>query len=354
MALKYLTGSVIGNRADNTKWIDVAVVQLAAFPADSSEIKVQRMLENVPQNFKLLLDGAWLSILKRDDEDMETIRELLRALVLTYEDPRGQELLVLAGLPVHSEECNAELQKLVSKCQPLVTTRTVGVDTFIGFVNADVKKHLLDHSRVLLDIGDEWTKWQHGKMSLRCFSHIMYTLGEGVQKLRSETLEADAKSEPEQGSNLIDPPRLPEIHLDEDLPSGGSKTLQEEEEGITAQPVTPSDAKPVGPRLALDYATRYWLRHASEATLDVSKIISREKLFWGPGSAQRQRWLEEYQDLTNLLTGFEFETWKALHVAASVGFPHLMTALLNEGYREEVHEDDTLFNKPVSLPFRVV
>lgn len=346
MAMKYLTGSVIGNRADNTKWIDVAVVQLAA--AESSEIKVQRMLEKVPRDFKSLLNGAWLSILKRDDEDMETIQELLRALVLTYEDPREQELLVLAGLSTHDKHDNAEVKKLVSKCQPLVITRTVSGDTFIGFVNVDVKKHLLDHSMYLLDIGDEWTKWQHGKMSLRCFSHIVDTLREGTQKMGSETPEADTKAAEEQSNNITEPRRRSEIQLDEDGPSGDARALEAEGGG---PPVTPSDTKGIGPRLALDYATRYWLRHASEATLDVAEIISREKLFWEPGSAQRQRWLEEYHALTNSLLEFEFRSWKALHVAASVGFPHLVTALINEGHSEEVNEYDSLYNKPVSLPF---
>lgn len=91
--------------------------------------------------------------------------------------------------------------------------------------------------------------------------------------------------------------------------------------------------------------------HTCEAALDVAEIVSREKLFWGPGSTQRQRWLEEYHGLTNSLTGFEFKNWKALHVAASVGFLHLVTALLNEGHREEAHEYNSLHSKSVSLLF---
>ncbi|KAF3764164.1 hypothetical protein M406DRAFT_277649, partial [Cryphonectria parasitica EP155] len=309
MAMTYLTGSVIGNRADHTKWIDVAVVQLAALPAESSEIKVQRILEHVPQNFESLLDDAWFSILKRDDEDMENIRELLRALVLTYEDPRENELLVLAGLSIHDEECKADLQKLINKCQPLVTTRVSGDDTFIGFVNVDVKKHLLEHSRQLLDIGDEWIKWQHGKMSLRCFSHIMDAIGKNEFKTIQD---ADA-------------------------------TLEGDESAA------PADVKECGPHIALDYATRYWLHHASDASLDIAEIISRNKLFWAAESAVRLRWIQEYEDLTKSLSSFDFSTWKALHVAAAIGFPHLVTALLKEGYEKGVHEYDSLFNKPLHL-----
>lgn len=325
MAMTYLTGSVIGKRADNTKWIDVAIVQLAAFPADSSEIKVQRMLERVPQNLKELLDAAWLSILTRNDEDMEVIRELLRALVLTYEDPRDEELLVLAGLSRHSDKGSAdEIQKLVSRCQPLIRSRTSGEDVFIEFVNSDVKKHLLDHSNELLDIGVEWRKWQHGKMSLRCFSHIMEALGKGIQELKIQASETDKEKEKEQE----------EEHTD------GAVTESQQPSEATAPTETP--------RYGLDYATRYWMRHASDATLDVAEIISREILFWKPDSELRKLWLQEYEALTGLLRGFGFVTWKALHVAASVGFLHLVSALLREGYKEEIHEYDSLKNRPVS------
>ncbi|KAK4199784.1 hypothetical protein QBC40DRAFT_254670 [Triangularia verruculosa] len=70
-AIAYFAGSVINNRAESTKWIDVAVVQLAALPAQSNDIK----------------------ILSTNEEGLDTIKELLRALVLTHEDPTENELL---------------------------------------------------------------------------------------------------------------------------------------------------------------------------------------------------------------------------------------------------------------------
>lgn len=344
--MTYLTGSVIGNRADNTKWIDVAVVQLAAFPIESSEFKAQRMLETLPQDFKSLLDAAWLSILKRDDEDMETIRELLRALVLTYEDPRTEELLVLAGLSMHSKECNAELQKLINKCQPLVITRSTGGDVRIGFVNADVKKHLLKHSKELLNIGDEWTKWQHGKMSLRCFAHIMDAFPPDIECMKTQDPEASRRNEEDQSEDKI--PERSGLVPAQDGSSDESK-MSEEEDDAGDESAAPTATKVPEFRLALDYATRYWLRHAGDATVDVAEIISRERLFWAPDSAQRQVWIKEYQDLTNALAGFgKFTMWTALHVSASLGFPRLVTALLKEGYQEEIHEYDSFRNTPVS------
>jgi hypothetical protein len=61
-AITYFAGSVIGNRAEDTKWIDVAVVRLAGLPPGSNDVLIRRMLERVPQDFRALLDEAWASV----------------------------------------------------------------------------------------------------------------------------------------------------------------------------------------------------------------------------------------------------------------------------------------------------
>lgn len=61
-AIAYFASSVIGTRADSTKWIDAAIVQLAALPAKANDIRVRKMLEGVPQDFATLLDRAWKSV----------------------------------------------------------------------------------------------------------------------------------------------------------------------------------------------------------------------------------------------------------------------------------------------------
>lgn len=58
-AISYYAGSVLGNQAESTKWIDVTIVQLAALPDNANHIRVRKLLERVPQNFATLLHQAW-------------------------------------------------------------------------------------------------------------------------------------------------------------------------------------------------------------------------------------------------------------------------------------------------------
>lgn len=327
MALKYLASSVIAKRADSTKWIDAAVIQLAALPDASSETSVQGLLERIPQDFQELLDLAWLSLLDSIDEDIEIIKELLRTLVLTFQDPGEDELFLLSGLSIHDESCRESLQKFLKRCQPLVQTHTLQDGaTVVGFVNADVKKHLRDNSHKLLKIplgdSDHWTKWQHGKMSLRCFEHILST---------SEIIPEDPK---ETTTGEVE-----EGHIKETADHPGSPA--ESEISVISEP--DQIKSPV-----LDYAVRYWLRHASLATPDITKIISQHHKFWDPESGARMRWMKHYADLTTTLKGFKLDSWKALHVVASIGFSGLVVALLEEEqHRGEVHQYDNLENTPV-------
>lgn len=363
MATAYLAGSVIGNRAGNTKWIDAAIAQLAILPAHSSEMRVQRVLERAPESLETLLNEAWLSILKPDNKDTDIIRELLRALVLTYEDPREDELLVLSGLS-GSSECQTHLQVLVNECKPLIITRSLGPDTIIGFVNADVKKHLLSHSQQLLNIGDDWIKWQHGKSALNCFSHIIDALKAVPTETNPTTPEKQdvqdkdtAETHSPTSGIEIDSP-ISEVDLV--ISSGGQETVAAgTEAGLENDNVDASDDESSGPLVssnqskrplvALPYATRYWMKHASDAPLDIAQVISQDGEFWKPKSMIRLQWLLEYEDLTKSLDGFnpEFENWTALHVAASIGFTQLVEALL-EKYKEEIHQHDKLDNTPVS------
>lgn len=298
-----------------------------ALPDASSETRVQGLLERIPQDFQELLELAWLSLLNSIDEDNEIIKELLSTLVLTFEDPGEDELFLLSGLSIHDESCRESLQNFLKRCQPLVQTHTLqNGATVVGFVNADIKRHLRDHSHKLLKIplgdDDHWTKWQHGKMSLRCFEHILSTL--------------------------------------ENIPEGPKETTTGEvEEGHSKEtanhPSAPAESEPsamIEPDQikipVLDYAVRYWLRHASLATPDIAKIISQHHKFWDPESGARALWMKHYADLTRTLTGFKPDSWKALHVVASIGFRGLVVALLEEEqHRGEVHEYDSLENTPV-------
>lgn len=168
-ALAYFASSLIGKRAQNTQWIDITCIQLQELPQAESDLNVRRVLEKMPQDLTTLLNNAWIQIFKANEADVEKIKEMLRALVLTYEDPTEAELAVLAGFSSNDEE-KAELRRFVEKCKPLLVMRRT--NNTISFMNVVVKTHLLENANQLLGMSDEEKKWQHGVLALRSFSHV--------------------------------------------------------------------------------------------------------------------------------------------------------------------------------------
>ena len=381
-AISYFTSSVIGNLAESTKWIDVAIVQLAALPAKSSDARVRKMLEKVPQDFSKLLDKAWTAVLGQAGEDIDTIKELLRALVLTYQDPTESELLVLAGLPSDDPGAREQLRKMIETCKPLLTqTRTQGgSETEISFVNADVKKHLHAHAEVLLDLSEDEMELQHGILALRCFSHVMERVTDFLHNLPEVPADGKEQVQLPQPELVPAPPSVAgtqavpghaadnftvgnrsEYNADSDQESDWSDDTEFVEQpsahpnpgqdGTVAPDTSGGNQQqqpPPIPNVILPYATKNWLRHASEGPPDIAERLSQERAFWEPESKIRLQWLVEYDKLTGAFNDFLVDTsLKALHIAASVGFPHLVESLMEAGYKGEVNEYDSLFNTPV-------
>lgn len=172
-ALAYFASSLIGRRAQNTQWIDITCVQLQELPPTQSDLPVRLALETMPQDLKSLLNKSWLKIFRSNESDAEKIKEMLRALVLTYEEPTTTELSVLAGL-CSTEEEKTELQGLIEKCKPLLFMK--GGDK-VSFMNSVVKDHLLDNAKDLLGLSKEEIKWQHGILTHRAFSHLKECYG---------------------------------------------------------------------------------------------------------------------------------------------------------------------------------
>jgi hypothetical protein len=52
---------------------------------------VRRALAQAPQNLTTLLDRTWTDVLDEKNEDVEWTKELLRALMLAFEDPGGTQ-----------------------------------------------------------------------------------------------------------------------------------------------------------------------------------------------------------------------------------------------------------------------
>lgn len=346
-ALAYFVSSLIGKRAQNTQWIEISCVQLYELGPTESDVKVRRVLETMPQDLRALLNNAWRQVFLGCGDESDKIKEMLRALVLTYDDPTEQELGVLAGL-CSSEEEREELHHLIEMCKPLIFT---GHDGTVSFMNVVVKSHLLENAKDLLGMSTEEIKWQHGVLALRCFDHVNEAFD----------VEIDFETVPEQEGGDADGKNGSE-HDDGEESENESEDAGDDDEGSDdGTEETDSDCsseEEFDPEvdkvrdLAMPYTVKHWLRHASKATYDIAEDLSVEADFWSPESRIRRRWLIEYHRLTNSLEN-EFNTsdvknWTALHIVSAVGFQDLVAALIRNGHEGEISQTDGLENTPVS------
>jgi hypothetical protein len=360
-AAAYFTSSLIGRRAQNTQWIDIACIHLKEIPKNENELTIRHILENMPQDLASLLDSAWLQIFNSNIPDVKRIHEMLRALVLTFEDPTEPELGVLTGLYSKEEGKKdgekkdgerSKLRQLVERCKPLLAAERTGgnrTEVKICFMNKVVKSHLLANAEKLLGLSEEATAWQHGVLSLRSFSHVM--------ELLNYPEPAEGK-EDEEEDNVDDPSE----HSSEALGEDGAKDYSDvnmeditrddshwgsysDNEKMDAEPEKVKDT-------ALAYTVKHWLHHASKATVEIAEDLSLEKEFWEPKSLIRRRWLIEYARLNPSTFGeIDFDRdQSALHVAASVGFSQLVVDLIKHGHQDELRLRDKNDDTPVCDP----
>ncbi|KAJ6263870.1 Ankyrin-1 [Drechslerella dactyloides] len=367
-ALTYFAGSLIGKRAQNTQWIDITIIQLAELPTDARDLKVRSLLERIPQDLRALLDRAWLSVLDPKDEKVEEIKEMLRTLIITYEEPTENDLAVLTGLSSEPEQ-RAHLCSLVEKCRPLLTFRKSGKGSDrIAFMNSIVKSHLLEHAERLLGLSVEEIRWQHGILALRSFTYLVgyFNEHEPPETGNTEQQQTTAAAAPVTSENdgiatdfgMADQNPEAENTNAEEQPEafvGGMEELQfdysDEEESeydddvdYVTEHIDQTSLDEVS-----NYAVKHWLHHASKATADIAETLSQEEEFWKRDSIVRPRWLKVYEDLTNAFDGVEIKGLTGLHVASSVGFAQLVTALMKNGYAAERDVKDTLENTPLHL-----
>ncbi|RVD90439.1 uncharacterized protein DFL_001404 [Arthrobotrys flagrans] len=376
-ALAYFAGSLIGKRAQNTQWIDITIIQLAELPTDAKDLKVRSLLERIPQDLRSLLDRAWLSVLDPKDDMLEEIKEMLRTLIITYEEPTEDDLAILTGLS-HDAESRAHLCSLVEKCRPLLTFRKPS--NRISFMNSVVKVHLLENAEKLLGLTAEEIRWQHGIVALRSFSHITQYYAElGPEDCGTDDLTEEGQTSDPNPVASSDVPVATEVQEDGTLQQA-ENILPSTEQPITgpqgniepAQPAEESEveyeyyddeisdseeetdhmeehAEDTGAPTVSNYAIKHWLHHASKATTDIAENLSQEEDFWKEESAIRKKWLVAYNTLTSAYDGVTLEGLTGLHVAASIGFSQLVTALIKNGHEEAIGIRDKFFNTPLHL-----
>jgi hypothetical protein len=339
-ALKYFASSLVERRAENSVWIDVICRQLELVPANT--VEVRRTLARAPQNLTTLLDRTWSHVLDEKNEGVEWTKELLRALIIAYEDPTVEELGTLAEFTHYGSdsEKKSKLIEAIDKCGALVKILDHDdqeleegeeeqdwdydevAECTVTFLHDSARSRLQDSAKELLGLEEEDLKMQHGAMALRSFSNVLKSL-----------------TPPKEFEDADDDD-------DEDMLTTGETKPQEH---ITNTMVVEE------PEEALNYCLEHWLRHAQEATVDVVDNLNLDQAFWALTSDVRKKWWTEYTKIDDDYE--ELSNMTALHVAAFFGFTPLAERLLesNEsGHRDEIRTRDSWDNQPVSLSVRQV
>ncbi|KAI9150449.1 Ankyrin repeat domain-containing protein [Paramyrothecium foliicola] len=362
-ALAYFASSILGRRAQNTQWIDITCVQLEELPQNDNDLQVRRLLEAVPQELDALLNHAWRQVFDLNRDKVDGIKELLRVLVLTYEDPTEEELALLVGL-YSSDKQRAELRDLLEHCRPLIVLKSSRSKTRVSFIENVVRVHLLDNAHQLLGLSEEDTKLQHGMLALRSFTHIMESLSFPTTEMVEDAGEAGDLSDAEthndgyegevtadgeehhdtqdsaisatnyeaetEGNNTVD---AAENNRGEESDDDSNLSDDDDDDDDDYEDDDP-EANVLKDKV-LPYPVKHWLHHASKATNDIAEALSLEAEFWARDSIIRRRWLTEYVRLTGSFRYWNRSEFSALHVASSLGFKQLVASLLKNGYEEE-------------------
>ncbi|KAF4345134.1 ankyrin repeat domain protein [Fusarium beomiforme] len=376
-ALAYFASSVIGKRAQNTQWIDITYDHLEELPQHQNDLQVRRLLEVIPQELDDLLSSAWQQVFDNNRGKAGEIKEMLRVLVLTYQDPTEAELGLLAGLDSSPEEVS-ELHDLILKCRPLIVLKDDGLlEKTVCFTEPVVKTHLLEHADKLLGLTSEDIKLQHGILGFRAFSHILevfdFPVSEithhiagaidevaGVIEASPDHVESvasgagdDSGEAAEKDQEVVEQDEndgSDNVSQHDDASQNDNASVASEESSDEGDDEDEVDEDPEAPQLrdiALAYAVTHWLSHASQATSDIAEALSLEEKFWQADSIIRRRWLTEHNRLTGSFEYYSREKLTGLHVAATIGFRELVSALMDHGYDDDKFAKDSDHNTPL-------
>ncbi|KAF4463661.1 Ankyrin repeat domain-containing 17 [Fusarium albosuccineum] len=378
-ALEYFAKSIIGERAENTQWIDITCVQLNALPQYKNDLHVRQVLEAVPQALDTLLSDAWTQVFQNSGGKAAEIKEMLRVLVLLFEDPTEAELSLLTGLYT-PETQEQELRDLINECSPLLNVykEDSKSEAKVCFKESILKTHLLQNTHKLLGLSNEDTKLQHGMLGFRAFAHIMerFDFPEGLHDQEFDGVHQDEGSGDDGESAASDTESEADSEEDEteadiDVAPGqeqqggdkegdndpetrpgsnASESDSDSDDGSDVEDESDPEAEVLKGR-ALAYAVKHWLNHASQATSELAESLSLEQDFWKKESIIRRRWLTELNRLTNSFA-YDYDErceLPGLHVAAAFGFRQLVAALIKNGHENEKNMRDSVQNTPLHL-----
>jgi hypothetical protein len=366
----------IGNRAKDSGWIDITVDQLGELDKVESALRVRKKLKTLPQNLDDLLNDAWKQIFDSNPGQVDVITEMLRALVLAYEDPTLEDLAILAG-----EESLETLRSTVGLCSSFLTITSIDErEDVVCFKNDVAKPHLLRHAATVLGLSKEETQWQQGELALRSLAHLIerYTLPEELEKAEDGEIAEDNLAKDQNDEETKDDDEVEnkgessDAESSKDIGENEDKEENEDDENEedddddddsddSSSSSSSSDDFDYQEELeaeAFPYMVKHWLHHASKATEDMAADqMGNESWgkFWGKTSLIRQRWLKQYKNISTtfrLPKNICVDNWTALHVAVSFGYQGLVTALIENGHDDELNKYEDEDYAPVSYQQR--
>ncbi|KAM0289736.1 hypothetical protein ACHAO9_005610 [Fusarium lateritium] len=366
-ALAYFASSVIGQRAQNTQWIDITCDHLEELPRHENDLQVRRLLEVVPQDLDALLNAAWQSVFENNRAKTGEIKEMLRVLVLTYQDPTEKELRLLAGLDAPTPEQESELHDLILKCRPLIVLKggDSSSESTVCFAEAVVKTHLLENAHKLLGLTGEDIKLQHGILGFRAFSHVLEMFdfpldvipepqgdeaGGNAGAVEENVAESKDDDDENKSASENDDDDTASSSSGESSDNGEAEEEEDDDDGEDKVEEQEEDEDPEAAYLkniAETYAVKHWLSHASQATADIAEALSLEDKFWEGGSVLRRRWLTEHNRLTDSFKYYGRSELTGLHIAAAIGFRQLVSALMDNGYDGDKFVFDSDWSTPL-------
>ena len=108
------------------------------------------------------------------------------------------------------------------------------------------------------------------------------------------------------------------------------EAANEEEEVVPA----PNEGPP-----SLQYATKYWIPHAKDATSDLVQSFDPTHPFWDADSTARANWWREYRTLDSDWEDLDY--MPALHLASAFGYSALLEALVESAHSDELTKYDS-------------
>ena len=320
--LKAIVEDDLRQKAEGTfLWVALACRELSK-PSVIS-VNTSEVLSQLPSGITPLYSRIMDQVLTSSDERSAVyITAILQSMIVALRPLTLPELAVAANLPKQYHENTQILSEYVDQCGSMVTVRQrqahfvhLSAKTYLRqahFIHLTARNHLLDHARGRIISTD--LQIENCAVALHCFAHIAS----------------------ERGSNTNSHHRSPSSSRLSGKHSGQSGT-QKDEHGIAP---------------LLEYPMLFWVDHAKEASEVIAERFDTDIDFFKPGSKQRKVWFDAYWKRRHHHTDSAPNNFTAVHLAAFVGLPWLLSKLLDSGCKPELYASDSSGNKPLAWAAR--